>query len=183
MALSASRAVLDCEFTITPRWMALACDFMLQAALEQYLLRGAKGSDAVTEAFAWGYIREKDDMMDLDVGHAPFEEWSPEEVLANEMLHGGEDEDAEMAWWGEIRDETLDLLEPKGEEGLVEHLENVAACHPFEAFETSIRSFLNALAKSVPEPGLVRLEQGRLDGLSEVESAAFMRKVGLAAGM
>ncbi len=52
MALSSTVAP---NASITPAWMVIAGELMLQASLEQYLVYGAQGPEALTEAFAWGY--------------------------------------------------------------------------------------------------------------------------------
>lgn len=57
MSLSAAIFGDSDTSTITHPWMKLAGDFMLQAALEQYLVRGASGSRPAEQAFAWGYVQ------------------------------------------------------------------------------------------------------------------------------
>lgn len=50
----------ECGASVNPRWMQLAADLITHACLEQYLVRGAVGSDVLDEAFAWGAPRDAD---------------------------------------------------------------------------------------------------------------------------
>lgn len=55
MALSAAYIAMQGSSTVTRMWISLAARYMTQAALEQYLVYGEKGSQALLEAFAWGF--------------------------------------------------------------------------------------------------------------------------------
>lgn len=48
--------------------MSLAAEYLTQAALEQYLVYGAKGPDALREAFAWGFNSQLGGSADTDDG-------------------------------------------------------------------------------------------------------------------
>ncbi len=63
MELSAawSELHIDDYANITPQWMSLAGEWMLQAALEQYLVYGSSGDAARDEAFSWGCIADDAD--------------------------------------------------------------------------------------------------------------------------
>lgn len=67
MALTAHRATIG-EFPWRPtmRWIRLAADFMLHAVLEQFLIRGAAGSDVVAEVLAYGFDGPQTEFNDAD---------------------------------------------------------------------------------------------------------------------
>ncbi len=72
--------------------MSLAARYMTQSALEQYLVYGEKGSEALMEAFAWGFDAEL-------VAEEGTDEWE-----TNAMFW---DEDAELEGWEDIRNAHL----------------------------------------------------------------------------
>lgn len=112
MDLTAARSRLDADFDITWRWMRMAGEFMLQATLEQYLVRGATGKDAVEEAFAWGFTAPKVDPMDMDDD----DELTEKDAETNKLFQAEvDDEDAgveraEIEGWQEIRDEFCNMV-------------------------------------------------------------------------
>ena len=56
MSLSACVLIeMGRDWSVTSKWMELAGEYMLQAALEQYLVYGATGLSALIEAFAYGF--------------------------------------------------------------------------------------------------------------------------------
>lgn len=59
MALCAAFGAME-DWSFDQAWMEVAVEYMLQAALEQYLVLGVDGSDAVSESFAWGFLDELD---------------------------------------------------------------------------------------------------------------------------
>ncbi|GAB7356359.1 hypothetical protein MBLNU459_g7146t1 [Dothideomycetes sp. NU459] len=180
MELSAARASLNADFSITWRWMKMAGEFMLQATLEQYLVRGAAGREVAEEAFAWGYTSSQSDPALTNVG----EQWLNTDAEINNMFRAEADDEemnvaeTEIEGWRETRDEFCNMLQPD-QFDLVEHLVNVAADRPIDAFEAQVVAFLEALSMSLPAPVLVQLENGQLDGLTRKETAAFKQKVGI----
>lgn len=102
--VTAHLARLGSDFNVTPTWMALAAEFMMQAALEQFLIYGAKGSVEAEEAFAWGHNPDTSEAMDVDGADA-----LNDDRLVNEMLRGPED-NAELAGWRGIRNEYLEIV-------------------------------------------------------------------------
>jgi len=177
---------------------------MLQACLEQYLVVGADGVRVVDEAFAWGYkvhkTEKEEDDMEIDGEHAETEVVDGE---VNDMF-GDPVYENEVEGWSGIKQQYLDLLFPppaaksekdtysvpssEGDDAqaakassvdLVSHLEMTAAHHSISTFESTLLSFLAALSESVPKPVLVQLEAGKLDGMSEKQTAEFVRSCGL----
>ena len=202
MQISAARNAMS-NSNLSEQWMRMAGEFMLQACLEQYLVVGANGSDAVDEAFAWGYkAREQDgDSMEIDGkgGETPEDE-------VNEML---EDEiyETEVDGWTAVKQHYLELLFPPSAAksskdtysvsssdedaaadrrataaDIVSRLEMTAAQHPIDTFEKTILSYLAGMSLSIPKPVLVQLEDGELDGMSKEETAAFVRSCGTSIG-
>jgi len=92
MALSAAQISMHSSRTVTRMWMSLAARYMTQSALEQYLVYGEKGSEALMEAFAWGFDAEL-------VAEEGTDEWE-----TNAMFW---DEDAELEGWEDIRNAHL----------------------------------------------------------------------------
>ena len=175
--VSAARNAMSAS-NLSERWMHLASNFMLQASLEQYLVVGAQGVDAIDEAFSWGYRTESD----VEV---------QQNADINEMF---EDEDGhvEVEGWSAIKASYLNRLFPPGavqvhssiegdrvESDLVAHLETVAAAFSITEFEMSILEFLEALSKSIREPVLAQLESGKLDGMTEEETQGFLANCGI----
>lgn len=150
---------------LTPQWMQLAADWMLQACLEQYLVFGATGSDVMDEAFAWGY-----------------KEWEGDGQNGEEQRTGHNDDPFQTEYdqgkaeeWEQIRNHALaTLISVKGGE-LIPHLLQISFDHPIADVDRSITRFLRSLAKAIPEPVLAQLERGKLDGMSEQETQKFMR--------
>lgn len=94
MALSATQSTIQ-DRPITAVWMRLAAGFMAHAALEQYLVHGRSLSDAMAEAFSWGFDAETT----ADEGS---EDWQ-----INAMFL---DDDEEIKGWTKIRDEHVQAV-------------------------------------------------------------------------
>ena len=175
--------------SLTSFWMQLACEFMLQACLEQYLVFGAQGSDAVDEAFAWGYKDGEHDDANVD-GEEAMSMDKNEEI--NDMFEN-EVYSVEVDGWASTKASYVSRLFPDASASvdspssvlssdekpaikaeIVDHLENLAAQHPIATFEALLLKFLAALSKSIPAPVLVQLQHGHLDGMSELETKEFL---------
>lgn len=184
MQVSAARNAMSVS-NLSETWMELACELMLQACLEQYLVCGAHGSDAIDEAFAWGY---KDSERVTEDGS--FAE-DPNEI---EVMFEDEDYEAEVASWPRWKSQYLTLLFPPSSPGsvpeedakvanngigLTSFLEIIASTHRIDGFETSFLTFLLALHDSIPKPVLVQLEDGQLEGMSKLETQTFLATCGV----
>ena len=182
--LAARNAIMDSN--LTEQLMELVCEFMTQACLEQYLVYGAHGTDAIDEAFAWGYKPTDDEHVNSDI-HSDGTRTGKE---INDMF---EDEDyyVEVADWADMKQNQQTQLAPhvedrasnalEGEDrSIATHLEQVALDHPIEGFETSILGFLEAMSISIPEPVLIQLENGQMDGMSVEETKSFLADCGVA---
>ncbi|OQO08061.1 hypothetical protein B0A48_06854 [Cryoendolithus antarcticus] len=171
MEVSATRNGMS-ESTLTVQWMELAGSFILQACLEMYSVRGAAGSDAIDEAFAWGFESREttttgDDLPEVD---AMFE---------------CEDEEGEVLGWAEIKQRYLDELIPRGGESqtpVAAHLESLAAAHSVAGLHRKLLHLLNALNASMSPPVLAQLENGSLEGFTLEQTAEFLEECGLPAG-
>ncbi|KAK4540855.1 hypothetical protein LTR36_008797 [Oleoguttula mirabilis] len=200
MELSAARNTMS-NSSASGQWMRMASEFMLQAGLEQYLVTGAQGSDAVDEAFAWGYeekAQHAGEGMEVD-GQGTHNKRMDE---VNDMFEDAAYE-TEVNGWRQLKEHYLALLFPPSAsrsskdtysvpssddagEGkhtqsadLVSHLEIAAAKHPIANFEATVIGFLGALLQSLAKPVLTQLEAGELDGMSKGETADFVRSCGL----
>ena len=173
--MQVSAASMDMnDSRLSAPWIRLACDFTRQACLEQYLVFGADGLDAIDEAFAWGYCPRRDspdpDAHDPDAIAAMFEADSP---------------GRETRAWTTARDATLASLDPPdgpapAAAAFPLHLAALARAHPLARFDAALRSFLADLAQSIPLPVLAQLDRGWLDGMTAGETRAFLCGCGLA---
>jgi hypothetical protein len=195
MRVSAARDAMNGTATaITQDLMDLAAELMLQACLEQYLVFGATGPQAMEEAFAWGHIKGADD--------------TDEDLMEMEGRGGGDwDEvndmfcdpvyETEVDGWKAMRDSCLSLLLPNHTSpgsaaasatsktaDFISHLLSTASNHAISAFETKALSFLSALSLSIPLPVLSQLEtKGKLNGMSAEETRQFLRECGVNEGL
>jgi hypothetical protein len=158
----------------TDIWMHLATEWMLQACLEQYLVFGAHGADAIDEAFAWGRRNQEADLP----GSAPPIDDSEGDPFATNM----DAEDLEL--WESIRQRMLaKVLPPLRPDGrtpdIVSHLTRLASEYPLSETEEKIESLLRNMAACTPQPILSQLEHGKLEGMSREETTEFVRSCGL----
>ena len=190
MQVSAARNGMSGS-NLTDFWMQMACGFMLQACLEQYLVFGSRGTDAVDEAFAWGYKDDHSNDMEIEGGG---EERTSSVKEINEMF---EDEDyaTEVEGWSSIKTRHLERLLPfltevgsgiisegkteADKSDTVAHFEALAAKFPVSSFEVLLLKFLDALFKSISKPVLVQLENGKLDNMTEEETRDFLVECGI----
>lgn len=167
---------------LTERWMQMAFEFMLQACLEQYLVCGAKGSDVLDEAFAWGYTEEEHDAETAAAGS------KSRQTYINDMFE--DDEYAtEVEGWDTLRNEYLQELTDCASPGsssvdnngsdTAARLGSLASEHPTDAFEATVLKFLEALSISIPEPVLIQLERGNLDGMTKEDTKEFLVQCGV----
>ena len=94
MALSAVQNAMQ-ESDITALWMHLAARYMAQAVLEQYSIYGAKESDTLLYAFAWGFDADS-------TAEEGSDDWE-----VNVMFSG---EEGEVPEWAGIRNHYINLV-------------------------------------------------------------------------
>lgn len=160
--------------------MDLAARFMLQACLEQYLIFGVDGSDAIDEAFAWGYkhphaVTESEDQVD-SINSQGVEDVSEETIRMFQAEDGVQEESPD---WKDLKAKYIALLADDKPGALQDNLEQVAKDQPVAKFENTILQLLAGLAASLPLPVLAQLERGNLDGMESKETIAFLRSCGL----
>jgi hypothetical protein len=160
--------------------MDLAARFMLQACLEQYLIFGVDGTDAIDEAFAWGYKRphaatESEDQVD-SINSQGAEEVSDETIRMFQAEDGVQEENPD---WEDLKAKYIALLADETPGALQGHLEQIAKDQPVAKFENTVLQLLAGLAASLSPPVLAQLERGSLDGMGPKETKAFLRSCGL----
>lgn len=150
------------------KWMQFAGEWMLQACLEQYLVYGASGTDAIDEAFAWGYKQESVD------------ERQEEHRQTSEIFLDSET-GTEMTRWQKLKEEMLEelFLAADGTKDLVTGLSELQDAYPIATLEKTALGLLEALSQSISEPVLVQLGKGELKGMSKEETKAFLTKCGI----
>jgi hypothetical protein len=189
MSVIAARNELN-NSNLSPGLMELAAQFMLQASLEQYLVRGASGSDAIDEAFAWGYRAAPlttndgqgrgDDEVDSTGLALPQSDGSVDSTDEVARMFADEDDSSrEVCDWSDVKSSFISQLAHTNGEFLTPHLESVADRYPIDAFEEKVLQLLAGLAASLPSPILTQLERGTLDGMSVAETEAFLGECGL----
>ncbi|CAK4034588.1 Hypothetical predicted protein [Lecanosticta acicola] len=145
--------------------MELIANLMLQACLEQYLIFGASGSDAMDEAFAWGYKSTDGEEEEQD-------------GELKELFRGSEEEEEEVQGWKETRERALQQL-LGGDDDTPQRLSRLASAHPLAETLHTVTDYLESLAAVTPRPVLAQLEGGKMDGMSEAETREFLRDCGL----
>lgn len=160
--------------------MELAAQFMLQASLEQYLACGATGCDAIDEAFAWGLKpthpakgHKKADLTAQD-GDGTADLLSE----VDRMFQSEDNNSQENPDWHDIKASHIAELAHSDSQTLRQHLEDVAYGYPIAEFEETVLQLLAGLAASLPEPVLLQLEKGSLDGMSRGETQEFLQDCG-----
>lgn len=169
MRVSAASCETLYEGEINDQWMRLASQWMFQACLEQYLICGMSGSDALDEAFAWGYKR----------GNAAS---GAEEEVDNGMVNSMFEDSQyaqEVEGWSQWKEKALHRLLSHGEQDIRSHLAALAELNPMRQFSETVLQYLEALSKSIPKPVLLQLENGKLDGLSEQSTKQFLKDCGV----
>ena len=164
---------------LKPGLMDLLARFMLQACLEQYLIFGVDGSDAIDEAFAWGYKRPQtasDPEDQASVNSQDMEDVSEETIR---MFQAEDGLAEEIPGWRDLKAKYIALLADETPSNLKDQLEQVAKDHPIAEFENTVLRLLTELAASLPLPVLAQLERGNLDGMESKETKAFLRSCGL----
>jgi hypothetical protein len=186
MSVIAARNELN-NSNLSPGLMELAAQFMLQASLEQYLVRGASGCDAVDEAFAWGCRAaplatgdghgNRHDEVDSDGSKGEGAVDPTDEV--DRMFQDEEEPSREVTDWSTVKSGFISQLARTNGDPFMRHLERVADKHPIDVFEQMVLQLLAGLAASLPNPILTQLEEGTLDGMSAEEMEAFLGECGL----
>ncbi|OAX80375.1 hypothetical protein ACJ72_05295 [Emergomyces africanus] len=139
-------------------WMEIPVRFMLYAAIEEVLLHGKTIAEAVDETFAWGY---------------------PYKVSGDD---GGDENDdkAQISQWEMVRDSVkASLVSADDERGWEARIEEILEKSPFIQFEEYAIDWLTELIGFQNTPILVQLEEGKLEGLTVTETAAFLNRVGI----
>jgi len=157
LRLSAARAALKGdEATIKESWMHFAGEFMLQAAMEQLMVHGAKDAEVLKEIFSWKWAG-----LDLD-----------------EMFEAQGQED--IAQWDAIRREWAGKLNPPSRStSLGRHLLDIAKQFPLHRFERRMLNFLEACHSSLTTPVLIQAENGQFEGMSLQDSEEVLRRAGI----
>lgn len=184
MALSAY-LYQEAGWEVKERWLELAAEFMMQAALEQYLVYSAGDAQVLRECFSYGWDPsfKKDRIMakysrdSPGLGDQVYREMGDDEETINEIFHDEETE-TEIGGWKEIRERFLGFFKPEKDVGIVRQLELTAAQHPILKFEGQVMYFLGALQKAQETPILIQLEEGKLEDMSVEETTKLKERIG-----
>ncbi|KAI9833855.1 MAG: hypothetical protein M1826_006378 [Phylliscum demangeonii] len=183
MALSAAVADVVDEFAISPLWMAMAADFMLQAALEQYRAYGEHGPAALVQSFAWGY--------DEDMGAGGRDHNDEDELGINRMFHSAGH--SAIQTWHQLKTDrrarfmrvpvttesvtgTHHPIHPSAAAATTTAHHNL---HSLPALDDRVLDLLRECLDIRPRPILIELQEGTLRHLSREETTALKKRVGM----
>ncbi|EAT80662.2 hypothetical protein SNOG_12250 [Parastagonospora nodorum SN15] len=170
--LTAARVNLDDDWVPTSEWLDLAGQFMMQAAIDDYLRNGAYGPETFNTVFAFG---------------RPGPRWAEEgsDVTAMRRLFCDDsDPRQEIRGWADTKRRYInELLPKKPSQTSLQAIQAAQTRHPYRAFEMRVLSFLEHLHRGLVKPDLAQVEEGRIniDGneLSEADSREMIRRMGL----
>jgi hypothetical protein len=188
--LTAARVNLDDDWIPTADWFHLAAQFMMQAAIDDYLRNGAYGSDTFNTIFAFG---------------CPGPRWAEEgtDVTAMRRLFCDErNPRQEIPEWSSIKQQYISevchvylppsecmaltcrqLLPENATKSSLQAMQAAQMRHPYGEFEMTVLSFLKDLHHGLVKPDLAQVEEGRfnIDGneLSEADSREMIQRMGL----
>ncbi|KAK4612324.1 hypothetical protein CLAFUW4_12851 [Fulvia fulva] len=173
--------------------MQLAATWMLQACLEQYCVFGASGTDAIDEAFAWGY--KSGEQNDPRSPQRRRTEERAAKALGATQQCGVTDSAAhlinsmferesggEVDGWQDIREAALEELLPDHigtSRRVAAHLKRKAEAHSYARAEEGFFDYFRALSQCIPLPILVQLERGQLEGMTVQETEEFIKGCGM----
>ncbi|QIX00910.1 hypothetical protein AMS68_006427 [Peltaster fructicola] len=148
----------------------LLCDLMRQACLEQYLIHGARGCDAIDQALAWGCYSERPDPLASD--------WKVDRMFRDAT------DSTEMTLWTSSKDALLNEFMGGGDknDSLQQKLERLANHHPLQKFDLDIRTCIQDLRKIIALPILAQLEKGQLKDMDQAATVAFLKDCGICPG-
>lgn len=199
MEISAEIARLT-EADVSNMWVKLACEFMIQAAIEagSRALTASQGWNTIQKplmaCFGWGLpIAMSEFLLVMGVEDASVAE---REKKVHHMLRSIKDKgDTQTASWDYHRGQAIEEVminmnsnsgdrmdeDDEREHDLRQFL-NVQHYHVPEDFEVQMLHYIKDLqavwAQFNEEPILLQIEQGRLEGLEDDEFTAFIERVG-----
>ena len=174
------------DWSISPAWLQLAANFMLQAVLEQRQ-NNAKGAHSVLDAFSWGkdFLDQwnrfgEEASRDLELNSI----FLLERDLCSNSSHLEVSSANDAMTWDIMRTEYITMLvppEPSSATTTRNYFKSLTTKNPIKAFETSLLDFLLALLDSLERPLLAQLEEGEntltVDGKAlEVQQSASLRR-------
>jgi len=183
MEISAARNAMN-NSNLSERWMRLACEWMLQACLEQVLVLGANRADLVDEAFAWGYTNRNSDKSS-GIEQNTMQNEAEDEI---NLMFEDEDYESEIDGWQDVKLEFLRQTytgtpdtgyDAESLHATTTHLQRLAAKYQIATFESAVLEFLVVMSQSMPKPVLAQLETGKLDGMTEDETRNFLASCGV----
>lgn len=134
------------------RLAEVAVVLMLQAAIEQILVHGRRALEVVNEAFAWNWSENSE----------------------------AEPEGSEHADWDTLKySMKTSISQASSDVSSVHGFNRLLHEYPLFTFEGSTLEALESLANTLAAPVLVQLERGKLEGLTEDETAEFEELVGI----
>lgn len=171
--LTAARVQLG-DWVPSEGWMDVVGQFMLHAALEEYLLNGAYGEETLNNIFAFGcpgLEPRPDDGNDIEAMRKLF--------CSEDRSH------EEVSGWTEFKQRCVDELLPPSSApaSFVQAMERAQERNPYVDFENSIIAFLKYLHNELVKPDLVQVEEGRIsihgNELPTADSREMINRMGL----
>lgn len=167
---------------ISEKWMELAAQFMLHAALESCLICQEDGSigDLLAFSFAWGWIPSS--YWDA-FGESRSDKSIEAEMVINTMFEDNDGQEArENQTWREKRLQYLSLFNVSGSSSppidkFYEQAEKITYKYPIVQFESQLMEFLREMWKFCRKPLLVQIEEGEVEGIPQHDFEDFKKRI------
>jgi hypothetical protein len=165
---------------ISEKWAKLATELMLQTAVESCLTPPADpgNENPLVMAFAWGYIPPK-----LWGNYEPSDDPGLHtEVMINEMFADKDGQGIrENQMWREARLKSLSLFDMSmhsepSDQMFAKQFEKITKDYPIQEFEDKVVVFLRAMWEFCRKPVLVQIEEGKVEGMNDVEFEEFKKR-------
>ncbi|KAF2813699.1 uncharacterized protein BDZ99DRAFT_436124 [Mytilinidion resinicola] len=163
-------------WTANNEWLELAGEWMLQAALEAYLIYGVSGEDLFRDIFSVG-------CPPLDATRDGLEDEAVREAVdaMQTLFCEPENLQQELADWTEVRESYLLALTPDDSPSIISEqtMESARSKFGIKGFHANIYAFLMGLHLAMHKPDMVQVEEGRIEGVSEEESRQMLENMGV----
>lgn len=177
-------SLLAARVPFTGKWylqMGLADvigEWMMQAAVEQYLICGKSGTRALDAIYAVGY----DGCAGEELG-AIADQFDENMKKTTKTLFADEESPGtEVPGWEMIRCLWMNELLPTPDDdhnSTATTLLEAVAEHPIKTFEFTLIAFMEEMQTHQPLPDLQQVEDGLIQGVPEGESREMLKKMGL----
>ncbi|KAI9666644.1 MAG: hypothetical protein M1821_004580 [Bathelium mastoideum] len=175
----------DLDMIAEPLLLELAAEFMLQAALEQFLIYGNNSARTLRDCFSYRW--DPDGIQEFraaflqryasSLDKEELQDIADETELINDFFY--EELDHEVPGWKQVREKFMGFLKPEKGMAANSQMELAASQHSIFRFEGKILSLLQNMLWSSPMPFFIQVENKQVEGLSEEASAKLLALIKL----